>query len=216
MASPRWRVRSGKKRPSDSDIRLEGAAKDAQKGGKTEVGRAPDHRGDRPRRGAAAGRRRRANRAARARPGPRRTRSTCPRPRRSSCPRPTSTWTSRPRRRRSAPSKPKPDDKKDETDSSSDFELTPVGEADPSPLELGSSEVEALPDGRQRRGEPGGELTGAGAAKSGINLQDPADSGISLEQGGSDEIEFELSLDAGATPKPGPVRSRKTRRASSS
>ena len=50
-----------------------------------------------------------------------------------------------------------------------------------------------------------GELTGAGAAKSGINLQDPADSGISLEQGGSDEIEFELSLDAGATPKPGPV-----------
>ncbi len=47
-----------------------------------------------------------------------------------------------------------------------------------------------------------GELTGAGAGQSGINLQEPADSGISLEQGGSDEIEFELSLDSGATPKP--------------
>src|SRR5262249_54434114 len=39
---------------------------------------------------------------------------------------------------------------------------------------------------------------------SGISLGNPADSGISLEQGGegSDEIEFELSLDAQATPKP--------------
>ena len=45
---------------------------------------------------------------------------------------------------------------------------------------------------------------GSGPGQSGINLADPADSGISLEQGGSDEIEFELSLDAGAgaTPKP--------------
>jgi hypothetical protein len=46
-----------------------------------------------------------------------------------------------------------------------------------------------------------GELTGAGGG-SGINLKDPADSGISLEQGGSDEIEFELSLDSGKTPAP--------------
>jgi excisionase family DNA binding protein len=47
-----------------------------------------------------------------------------------------------------------------------------------------------------------GELTGAGGG-SGINLKDPADSGISLEQGGSDEIEFELSLDSAAkTPQP--------------
>ncbi len=102
------------------------------------------------------------------------------------------------------PAKPA-EKKKDETDSSSDFELTPVGDADPSPLELGSSEVEALQTDDSDEVSLGGELTGAGAAKSGINLQDPADSGISLEQGGSDEIEFELSLDSGATPKPGPV-----------
>jgi hypothetical protein len=49
-----------------------------------------------------------------------------------------------------------------------------------------------------------GELTGAKGG-SGISLQDPADSGISLEQGGSDEIEFELSLDSGNTPKPAPA-----------
>jgi len=43
----------------------------------------------------------------------------------------------------------------------------------------------------------------AGTGDSGINLKDPADSGISLEQQGSDdEIEMELSLDAGSTPKP--------------
>ena len=49
-----------------------------------------------------------------------------------------------------------------------------------------------------------------GASDSGINLQKPADSGISLEQGGdsSDEIEFELSLDAeSSTPKPAPKAS---------
>lgn len=48
-----------------------------------------------------------------------------------------------------------------------------------------------------------GELTGAKGG-SGINLKDPADSGISLEQGGSDEMEFELSLDSGKTPQPTP------------
>src|SRR5439155_22286062 len=39
---------------------------------------------------------------------------------------------------------------------------------------------------------------------SGINLGKPADSGISLEQrgDGSDDIEFELTLDAESTPKP--------------
>jgi hypothetical protein len=49
-----------------------------------------------------------------------------------------------------------------------------------------------------------GELTGAKGG-SGINLRDPADSGISLEQGGSDEMEFELSLDSGKTPQPTPM-----------
>ena len=99
-----------------------------------------------------------------------------------------------------------PADKSAETDSSSDFELTPIGEVDPTPLEASSSERPALPLVGDDSDEVGlGELTGAGAAQSGINLQDPGDSGISLEQGGSDEIEFELSLDAGATPKPTPA-----------
>ncbi len=82
-------------------------------------------------------------------------------------------------------------------DDSSDFELSvDVGS---SPIELGSDEVPVLmnPDDEVTLGE----LSGAGGA-SGINLQDPVDSGISLEAGGSDEIEFELSLEGGATPKP--------------
>jgi excisionase family DNA binding protein len=103
---------------------------------------------------------------------------------------------------RPRPSKLAP--KKDDTDSSSDFELTPIGGADPSPLELSSGESKAL-NADDSDEVTLGELTGSGAARSGINLQDPADSGISLEQGGSDEIEFELSLDAGATPKPSKV-----------
>jgi hypothetical protein len=45
---------------------------------------------------------------------------------------------------------------------------------------------------------------GAGAARSGINLKDPADSGISLEQGGSDEMEFDVGLEGGGTPRPAP------------
>ena len=104
-----------------------------------------------------------------------------------------------------APRPTKPGDKGGETDSSSDFELTPVGKTDESALEISSGEVKALNAGADDDEVSLGELTGQGAARSGINLQDPADSGISLEQGGSDEIEFELSLDAGATPKPGPA-----------
>ncbi len=89
-----------------------------------------------------------------------------------------------------------------EEESSSDFELTPIGEAESSPMELSSGEVAALQSDDSDEVSLG-ELTGKGAARSGINLQDPADSGISLEQGGSDEME--LSLDAGAMPKPGQV-----------
>ena len=87
-------------------------------------------------------------------------------------------------------------------ESSSDFELKPIGETGSSPLELSSSEIAALQEDDSDEVSLG-ELTGQGAARSGINLQDPADSGISLEQGGSDEME--LSLDAGATPKPGQI-----------
>ena len=87
-----------------------------------------------------------------------------------------------------------PEEAGGETDSSSDFELKPMG--DSSPLDAGSDELPVM------RGDEEvnlGELTGAKGG-SGINLQDPADSGISLE--GSDEMEFELSLDAGSSPKP--------------
>ena len=81
-------------------------------------------------------------------------------------------------------------------DSSSDFELTPM-EAGDEDLELGSDEKLQLADE-----EIGlGELTGASGA-SGINLQDPVDSGISLEPDGSDEMEFELTIESGSTPNP--------------
>jgi excisionase family DNA binding protein len=86
-------------------------------------------------------------------------------------------------------------------DSSSDFELTPAAESS-SPIEPGSDEVPAADD----EVDLGAPVLGA-QSKSGVNLQNPADSGISLEQGGSDDsLEFELSLDSGsgATPKPAP------------
>jgi excisionase family DNA binding protein len=84
-------------------------------------------------------------------------------------------------------------------DSSSDFDLTPASlQEDQSPVELGSDEM-PMPAGDDEVSL--GELTASGG-ESGINLQDPVDSGISLEQGSSEEIEFELSLDAGRTPKP--------------
>jgi hypothetical protein len=88
------------------------------------------------------------------------------------------------------------------SDSSDNFELAPTADSS-SPLELGSDEMPSLElDDEVQLGE-----VTAGAGDSGINLRDPADSGISLEQEGSDEMEFELSLDAGSTPKPGPAAS---------
>jgi excisionase family DNA binding protein len=87
---------------------------------------------------------------------------------------------------------------KKDVDSSSDFELIPFDESK-SPAELGSGEIPLLP-GSEEVGL--GDLPAPNAGNSGINLQDPADSGISLESGGSDELEFELSLDSGTTPKP--------------
>jgi len=85
-------------------------------------------------------------------------------------------------------------------DSSSDFELIPFDNTK-SPVELGSGEIPLL-DSDEDVGL--GSEVRVGPGNSGINLQDPADSGISLEQGGSDEIEFELSLDSAASPKPAP------------
>jgi excisionase family DNA binding protein len=78
--------------------------------------------------------------------------------------------------------------KKKEQDSS-DFELTPVGNSDLD-IDLDSGDKPLLADNEIELGE----VSGAAGA-SGINLQDPVDSGISLEADGSDEMEFELSLD---------------------
>ena len=53
------------------------------------------------------------------------------------------------------------------------FELTAPD--DSSPLELGSDEVPKLPAGSGDEEVTLGELTGAGAGASGINIQDPGD-----------------------------------------
>jgi len=79
-------------------------------------------------------------------------------------------------------------------DSSSDFDL----QIESAPLNLANDEGSVLGDDEE---VSLGEISG-GVDRSGINLKSPRDSGISLEQGGSDELEFELSLDSGATPKP--------------
>ncbi|MCI0461032.1 MAG: helix-turn-helix domain-containing protein [Gemmataceae bacterium] len=101
----------------------------------------------------------------------------------------------------------------------SDFELTPAKEPS-SPLEPGSSDFELTPAGASpleptsdeefHLEVPDDSSVGLGTPKagrrptSGISLEAPADSGISLEQGGdgSDEIEFNLTLEGGATPRP--------------
>jgi excisionase family DNA binding protein len=83
---------------------------------------------------------------------------------------------------------------KKKNDSSGDFELT--APEDGSPLELGSDELPKLPGSSGEHEVAIDELTGTSA--SGINIQEPADGGISLE-GSEDEVEFDLSLDAGAS-----------------
>src|SRR5581483_6861458 len=93
-------------------------------------------------------------------------------------------------------------------ESSDEFTLMPMGgdsSEETPPLKPGSGEVPLL------RGDDEvslGELTGA-AGGSGINLQSPADSGISLEQSGSDEIEFELTLDPSDENRPLTVKADK-------
>jgi hypothetical protein len=72
-----------------------------------------------------------------------------------------------------------------------------------SPIEPSSDEVPILGhDDEVSLGEHH-----AAAGDSGINLAEPADSGISLEKDkeGSDEMEFELAPEAGRTPQPGPL-----------
>jgi hypothetical protein len=182
------------KKPSDSDIRLEDSAKPSKKGSPEhpiteEIDLDEEER--------------RADPGARTQAGPMKARPKT---------NPLNLPTSSPFELSEADidvAKPKGDKKRpskiakvEKEESSSDFELKPIGEADSSPLELSSGEVKALQEDDSDEVSLG-ELTGQGAARSGINLQDPADSGISLEQGGSDEME--LSLDSGATPKPGQI-----------
>jgi hypothetical protein len=87
------------------------------------------------------------------------------------------------------------------SDPSSDFDLS-LDSADLSPLDPGDVAVDAhSSDEEVKLGEHPGSVTGT--SDSGINLQEPSDKGISLEHGdSSEEIEFELSLDAESTPKP--------------
>jgi hypothetical protein len=90
-------------------------------------------------------------------------------------------------------------------ESSSDFDLTPAGDSS-SPIEPSSGEISLEPASSSSSDEITlGELTGGGS-KSGINLRDPADSGISLEQGGSsEEIEFELGQNERGAKTPPPA-----------
>jgi hypothetical protein len=80
-----------------------------------------------------------------------------------------------------------------------------------SPFELSESDLELQPMQDKAPGEQGvdsssdfelntgddevslGDMPAAGPARSGINLQEPGDSGISLEQGGSDELDIGLA-----------------------
>jgi hypothetical protein len=105
------------------------------------------------------------------------------------------------------PKTPPKGNKKDEKDSSSDFELIPFGQPPKSGELLGSGEIPLLGSDEDALGD----LPAPNAGNSGINLQDPADSGISLESGGSDEIEFELSLDSASTPKPTSASGKKSK-----
>jgi excisionase family DNA binding protein len=92
--------------------------------------------------------------------------------------------------------------KKSGTDSSSDFELIPFDESKSSTK---LKEIALLEDESDDEVALGGEIAGGRAGQSGVNLRNPADSGISLEDDvpvEDDSLEFELSLDSGVTPKP--------------
>ncbi len=99
--------------------------------------------------------------------------------------------------------KPIKAEKDESQEGSSDFDLTPAGESS-SPLELGSDDFK-LRDDVTLADDDAADLKGT---QSGISLDHPADSGISLEQDSSAEAEneFELTLDAETTPKPAPSK----------
>jgi hypothetical protein len=98
-----------------------------------------------------------------------------------------------------------PQGAEEDVDSSSDFELKPMADSS-SPLDSSSSETPAMKSDDE---VSLGEMTG-GKGASGINLRDPADSGISLEPSSSDDMDLNLSLESGRTPKPAPAPKEET------
>jgi excisionase family DNA binding protein len=94
-------------------------------------------------------------------------------------------------------------------ESSSNFEVAPLDNSGAVATPPGSSEddfsLELEESESALGGEGGGELT---APASGINLGNPTDKGISLEQqkASDDSLEFDLSLEPEATPKPAQMK----------
>ncbi len=87
-----------------------------------------------------------------------------------------------------------------DSDSSEDFDLTPNA-GSLSPLELSDEELTLSPEDQSDE-VPIGKMSPSPGG-SGINLKEPIDSGISLEDS-SDSVEFELTLDdPGTKPKSG-------------
>jgi hypothetical protein len=86
-------------------------------------------------------------------------------------------------------------------ESSGDFELTPAGEDS---LEVSSSELRALGVQPEDEEVSLGELSGPGVNQSGIGVDQPRDSGISLEGSESASDAFELSLDDSGPKTPSP------------
>jgi excisionase family DNA binding protein len=84
----------------------------------------------------------------------------------------------------------------------SEFELTLAPEDSASPLSLGDDEDVDL-GGLPPRSDLG---SSARAELSGINLHDPADSGISLEGASSESVDFELTLDDDASSGPKTIK----------
>lgn len=86
---------------------------------------------------------------------------------------------------------------------SSDFDLTPADDGSVL-LEGGDSSDFSLQVGNESQQADGGkELT---SATSGLTLSNPADAGISLEEGQDSSADFDLSLEPEDTPRPQPSR----------
>jgi hypothetical protein len=87
-------------------------------------------------------------------------------------------------------------------DDSSDFDLTPAKDSGSVVLEPDSADdlsLELPADNINVGGSGEGELTGP---TSGISLSNPVDAGISLEEGATDEVDLDLSLEPEGTPAP--------------